>query len=233
MCSFPSALCALLKEGLYVYLCRSGAQREENTVISTNAPSQQPWRGHLSLTWDLTAHLEWADSYAYWGWVNSQCLIIHSTIICKSASSAGSLITMASNCMHCFFTLSHTAPDYLSQTYHMLCCHWLESFKYAPAAKAKQLSYGEKRKLWIADTKIWFWFYQCLSSGLWEISSLEILTRGDDSSISVFSLLFKTFFVDARACWLKVSFQLIMFSWEYGEKLTRVCNSEFVHVRRN
>lgn len=39
MYSFRSALCTLLKEGLYVYLCRSVAQREENTVISTNALS--------------------------------------------------------------------------------------------------------------------------------------------------------------------------------------------------
>lgn len=39
MYSFRSALCTLLKEGLYVYLCRSVTQREENTVISTNALS--------------------------------------------------------------------------------------------------------------------------------------------------------------------------------------------------
>lgn len=39
MHSFRSAVCTLLKEGLYVYLCRSVAQREENTVISTNALS--------------------------------------------------------------------------------------------------------------------------------------------------------------------------------------------------
>lgn len=32
-------VCTLLKEGLYVDLCRSVAQREENTVISTNAPA--------------------------------------------------------------------------------------------------------------------------------------------------------------------------------------------------
>lgn len=39
MHSFRSAVCTLLKEGLYVYLCRSVAQREENMVISTNALS--------------------------------------------------------------------------------------------------------------------------------------------------------------------------------------------------